>query len=193
MSHVINEVAGVLGLILKHATTKHAQTIGLHERSHASTKQALKIETGDRRSFWHKYVSVVVLNYNTSYHASIGCEPSRVFHGCFPFKNIVWKWVFVQRKFPLQTQKSPKMCLNRRKWFSRMSAKMPSKPISNTKRIMIERPMRQNSNKLNTFTSYSQKQITKDAKFSEDFLGNKEDFRWIGPYFIEKVLPNDIY
>ena len=30
-SHVIKEVAGVLGVTLKHATTKHAQTIGLLE------------------------------------------------------------------------------------------------------------------------------------------------------------------
>ena len=81
MSHVIKQVAGVLGITLKHATTKHAQTIGLHERSHASTKQSLKIETGEWRSFWHKYVSIAVLNYNTSYRESIGCEPSRVFHG----------------------------------------------------------------------------------------------------------------
>ena len=50
MSHVIEEVAGVLGITLKHATTKHAQTIGLLERSHASLKQSLKIETGERRS-----------------------------------------------------------------------------------------------------------------------------------------------
>ena len=48
MSHVIEEVAGVLGITLKHATTKHAQTIGLPEQSHASIKQALKIETGER-------------------------------------------------------------------------------------------------------------------------------------------------
>ena len=50
MSQVIKEVAGVLGITLKHATTKHAQTIGLLERSHASMKQPLKIETGGRRS-----------------------------------------------------------------------------------------------------------------------------------------------
>ena len=84
-STVIKEVAGVLGITLKHATTKHAQTIGLLERSHASIKQALKIETAERRSLWHKYVSIAVLNYNTSYHASIGCEPSRVFHGRIPY------------------------------------------------------------------------------------------------------------
>ena len=33
---------------------------------------------------WHKYVTIAVLNYNTSYHTSIGCEPIRVFHGRIP-------------------------------------------------------------------------------------------------------------
>ena len=74
-------MAGFFGIFSKHATTKHAQTIGLLERSHASIKQALKIETGERRSLWHKYINIAVPNYNTSYHTSIGCDPSRVFHG----------------------------------------------------------------------------------------------------------------
>ena len=73
MSHVIKEVAGFLGISLKHATTKHAQIIWLLEQSHASIKQTLKTETGQRRSLWHKYVSIAVLNYNTSYHTSFGC------------------------------------------------------------------------------------------------------------------------
>ena len=84
MSQVIKELTGVLGITLKHATTKHAQTIGLLEQYHASIKQALKVETGERRSLWHKFINLAVLNYNTSYHTSIGCEPSRVFHGRFP-------------------------------------------------------------------------------------------------------------
>ena len=37
MSHVSKEVAGVHGITLKHASTKRAQTIGLLERSHASS------------------------------------------------------------------------------------------------------------------------------------------------------------
>ena len=85
-SHVIKVVDGVLGITLKHAKTKHAQTIGLLEQSHASIKQRLKIETGEQRSLWHKYVSIAALNYNTSHHASIGCEPSRVFHGRIHYK-----------------------------------------------------------------------------------------------------------
>ena len=86
MSHVIKEVAGFLGNTLKHATTKYAQRMGLIERSHSSIKQALKIEAGERRPLWHKYVSVAVLNYNTSYHTCFGCVPSRNFHGRFPYQ-----------------------------------------------------------------------------------------------------------
>ena len=99
-SHVIKEVAGVLGITLKHATTKRAQSIGLLERSHASIKQALKIETGERRSLWHKYVSIAVLNHNTSYHASIGCEPSRVFHGRIPYNILDLKMGIRLQKIP---------------------------------------------------------------------------------------------
>ena len=99
-SIVIKEVAGVLGITPKHATTKHAQTIGLLERSHASIKQALKIETGERRSLWHKYVSIAVLNYNTCYHASIGCEPSRVFHGRIPYNILDLKMGIRPQEIP---------------------------------------------------------------------------------------------
>ena len=99
-SHIIKEVAGVLGITLKHATTKHGQTIGLLERSHMSIKQSLKIETGERRSLWHKYISIAVLNYNTSYHSSIGCEPSRVFHGRIPYNILDSKMGIRPQKIP---------------------------------------------------------------------------------------------
>ena len=100
MSHVIKEVAGVHGITLKHASTKHAQTIGLPERSHVSIKQTLKIETGERRSIWHKYVSIAVKNYNTCYHASIGCEPSTVFHGGIPYNILDLKMGIRPQRIP---------------------------------------------------------------------------------------------
>ena len=103
MSHVIKEVAGVLGNTLKHDTTKHARTFGLLERSHASIKQALKIETGERRSFWHKYINIAVLNYNTSYHTSIGCRPSRVFHGRIPYNVLDLKLGIRPQQQPIPT------------------------------------------------------------------------------------------
>ena len=103
MSHVLKEVAGVLGIPLKHATTKHAQTIGLPDRSQASIKQALKIETGEQRSLWHKYVNIAVLNSITSYHTSIGCGPSRVFHGRISYKTLDLKLGIHPQQQPIPT------------------------------------------------------------------------------------------
>ena len=103
MSHVIKEVVGVLGITLKHATTKQAQKIGLLERFNTPIKQTLKIETGGRRSLWHKYINIAVLNYNTSYHASIGCEPSRVFHGRFPYNVLDLKLGIRPHQQPIPT------------------------------------------------------------------------------------------
>ena len=84
-SEVDNQIAQTLDIRINHASTKHAQTIGILERTHASLKTSLKISTGERRSMWHKYVQIAVMNYNTSYHESLGCEPTTVFHGGIPY------------------------------------------------------------------------------------------------------------
>ena len=81
ISQVIHEVAKILGIKLKHATTKHAETIGVLERAPATIKTSLKMASGEYRKQWHKYFLNATLNYNTTYHSSIDCEPSRVFHG----------------------------------------------------------------------------------------------------------------
>ena len=47
VSQVIHEVAETLGINLIHATTKHAQTIGIPERAHALIKTSLKIVSGE--------------------------------------------------------------------------------------------------------------------------------------------------
>ena len=84
-SEIVAEITQILEIQISHASTKHAQTIGILERTHASIKTALKISTGERRSMWHKYVQIAVMNYNTTYHETLGCEPSTVFHGRIPY------------------------------------------------------------------------------------------------------------
>ena len=103
VSHVVEEVAAVLGITLKHTTTNHAQTMGLLERSHVSIKHTLKIGTGEQRSLWHKYGSIAVLNYNTSYYTSIGRELSRVLHGLIPYNIFDLKMVVRPQKAPIAT------------------------------------------------------------------------------------------
>ena len=83
-STIMAEITQILGITLKCATTKHPQTIGKLERTHASLKTNLKMASGEYRRQWHKYLPLAVLNYKTTYHSSIGCEPSKVFHGRIP-------------------------------------------------------------------------------------------------------------
>ena len=73
-SEVIHVVAEILGIHLKHATTKHAQTIGVLERAHAAIKTSLKMALGEYRKQWHIYLPIAITNYNTTYQSSIDCE-----------------------------------------------------------------------------------------------------------------------
>ena len=166
MSHVIKEVAGVLGITLKQATTKHAQTIGLPERSHASIKQTLKIETGARRSLWHKYVSIAVLNYNTSYNASIGCEPTRMFHGRIPYNILDLKMGIRPQKIPSPDSEMAQDVLEQTEMIFQDVRKKAMQAYIKYKAYYDKKPKPQNLNQPIMFTSYSQKQITKEAKFT---------------------------
>ena len=187
MSHVIKEVAGVLGITLKHATTKHAQTIGLLERSHMSIKQALNIETGDRRSFWHKYVSIAVLHYNTSYHKSIGCEPSRVFHGRIPYNILDLKLGIRPQQQPIPTSQIAQDVLDQTEMIHQDVRKNTMQAYIKHKAYYDKKA---NASKL------------KEADYvyilqpKADHHGSKipfKEFRWMGPYIVEKVLPNNNY
>ena len=187
MSHLIKEVAGVLGITLKHATTKHAQTIGLLERSHASIKQALKIDTGERRSLWHKNINIVVLNYNSSYHTTIGCEPRRVFHGRIRYNVLGFKLGFRPQQQPIPTSQIAQEVLEQTE--------------------MIHQDVRKNTMQAYIkYKDYYDKKANASKLKEADYVDNLQpkadhhgskipftEFRWIGPYIIEKVLPNNKY
>ena len=83
-SIIIEAIARILGITLKCATTKHKQTTGTLERTHALLKTNLKMASGEYRRQWHNFLPLAVLNYNTTYQTSIGCEPTRVFLGQVP-------------------------------------------------------------------------------------------------------------
>ena len=187
MSQIIKEVTGVLGITLKHATAKHAQTIGLLERSNASIKQALKIETGERRSLWHKYINIAVLNYNISYHTSIGCEPSRVFHGRIPYNVLDLKLGFRPQQQPIPTSQIAQEVLEKTEMIHQVVRK-------NIMQAYIK------------YKAYYDKKANASKLKEADYVyilqpkayhqGSKipfTEFRWIGPYIIEKVIPNNSY
>ena len=165
-------LAGVLGINLKHATTNHAQTIGILERSHASIKQALKIETGERRSLWHKYVNIAVLNYNTSYHTSIGCEPSRVFHGRNPYNVLDLKLGIRPQQQPIPTSQFAQDVLEQTEMIHQDVRKNTMQAYIKNKAYYEKEPRLQNLKMQIMYTSYSRKRITKAAKsLIQNFVG----------------------
>ena len=186
-STIIAEVTQILGITLKCATTKHPQTIGKLERTHASLKTNLKIACGEYRRKWHKYLPLEVLNHFTSYHASIGCEPTRVFHGRIPFNILDHK-----------LGNNPNEQINHTTKFA--------EEIQNQTKILIDKTKQ---NIMQSYIKYKEyyDRKAKAAPLKEndycfvlqpkaDHQGSKipfRDYRWVGPFVIQKVLPNENY
>ena len=187
VSQVIHEVAEILGIKLRHATTKHAQTIGVPERALATIKTSSKMASGEYRKQWHKYLPIAILNYSTTYHSSIDCEPSRVFHGRVPHKILDHK---------LGLRFNPNIT-----------------PTTDFAEELLRRTkILYDKTKINVMQSYIKYKRYYDKKAKASHLKEKDycfilqpkadhqgskipfrDFRWIGPYLVEKVSPNNNY
>ena len=187
VSQVIHEVAEILGINLKHATTKHAQTIGVLERAHATNKTSLKMASGEYRKQWHKYLPIAILNYNTTNHSSVNCEPSRAFHGRVPHNILDHK---LGLRFNLNIAPTTDF----------------AEELLRRTKILYDKTKK---NVMQSYIKYK-KYYDKKAKASPlkekdycfilqpkaDHQGSKipfRDFRWIGSYIVEKVLPNNNY
>ena len=78
----------MLEIKINHATLKHAQTIGLLERSHGPLKRYLRKYENQVKHDWHKFVDLAVFQHNTSFHTVLGCPPPLIFHGRKPINPI---------------------------------------------------------------------------------------------------------
>ena len=185
-STVIKEMAGVLGITLKHAITKHAQTIGLLEQSRASIKQALKIETGERRSLWQKYVIIAVLNYNTSYQACIGSEPSGVFHGRIPYNILGLKMGIRPQQIPSPESQIAKDVLEQTETNFQDVRKKALQAYIKYKAYYDRKANASKLKKNRSSLKIQRKQIIKGAK-----ILHRLSLDWTIHY--EKVLPNRNY
>ena len=187
VSQVIQEVAEILGINLKHATTKHAQTIGVLERAHAAIKTSSKMASGEYRKQWHKNLPIVILNYNTTYHSSIDCEPSRVFHGRVPHNIIDHKLGLRFNPNAPPTTDFAEEVLRR--------TKIPSdKTRENVMQSFIK--YKRYNDKKTKASPLKEKDHCYILQPEADQQGAKipfRDFHWIGPHLVEKVLPNNTY
>ena len=172
---------------MKRATTKHAQTIGVLERAHATIKTSLKMASGEYRKQWHKNLPIAVLNYNTTYHSSIDCEPSRVFHGRVPH-NIL------DHKLGLRFNPNIAPTTDFAEELLRRTKILYDKTKKNVMQSYIK--YKKYYDKKAKALPLKEKDYCFILRPKADHQGSKipfRDFRWIGPYVVEKVLPNNNY
>ena len=187
ISQVIHEVAEILGINLKHATTKHAQTIGVLERAHTTVKTSLKMASGEYRKQWHKYLPIAILNYNTTYHSSIDCEPSRVFHGRVPHNILDHKLGLRFNPNIAPTTDFAEELLRRTKILYDKTKKNVMQSYIKNKRYY---------DKKSKASPLKEKDYCLILQPKAGHQGSKipfRDFRWIGPYIVEKVLRSNNY
>ena len=186
-SKILEEITAILGITLKCATTKHPQTIGKLERTHASLKTNLKMASGEYRRQWHKYLPLAVLNYNTTYHASIGCEPSKVFHGRIPYNVLDHKLGNNPNKNFLPTTE-----------FAEELQQRTQILIDQTKRNIMQSYLKYKEyyDRKAKAAPLQEKDYCFVLQPKADSQGSKipfRDFRWIGPFVVQKTLPNNNY
>ena len=87
-SELLHELTKLLEIQLEHASLKHAQTVGVVERSHSALKRIPKLITNEQWNDWFKYVQLTTFIHNTSYHSAIGCSPTVLLHGRKPIKPL---------------------------------------------------------------------------------------------------------
>ena len=187
VSQVIHEVAEILGKNLKHATTKHAQNLGLLERAHATIKTSSKMASGEYRKQWHKHLPIAIVNYNTTYHSSIGCEPSRVFHGRVPHNILDHKLGLRFNPNNAPTTDFAEDLLRRTKILYDKTKKIVMQSYIKYKRYY---------NRKAKASPLKEKDYCFILQAKADHQGSKIpfcDFRSIGPYPVEKLLPNNNY
>ena len=176
-----------MGITLKCATTKHPQTIGKSERTHASLKTNLKMACGKYCRQKHKYLPLAVLNHNTSYHASIGCDPTRVFHGRISYNNLDHKLGNNPNEQITPTTELAEEIQN-------LTKHLFDKTKQNIKQSYIkykeyyDRKTKAAPRKENDYCSVLQPKA--------DHQGSKilfRDYRCVGLFIVQKVLPNENY
>ena len=136
---------------------------------------------------WHKYINNAVLKYNTTCHTSIGCEPSRVFHGRIPYNVLDLKLGIRPQQHHIPTSQIAQQALEQ--------TEMIHQDVS---KIILQAYIE--------YKAYYDKKANaskpKEADYvyilqpKADHQGSKipfTEFRWIGPYIVEKLLPNNNY
>ena len=187
VSQVVHEVAGIIGINLKHVTEKHAETNGVLDRTHATIKTSLKKASCEYRKQWLEYLDIAILKYNTTYHSGINCEPSRVFHGRVPHNNL-------DHKLGLRFNSDIAPTMDFAEELFRRTKILHDRTKKNVEQFYIQ--YKTSHDKEAKASPLKEKEYCFILQPEADNPGSKlpcRDSIWIRAYLMEKVLPNKNY
>ena len=184
-SEVITELMNKAGIKVSHATIKHAQTIGMIERSHQRLKQVLKINVSVDRPQWDRYVNLAVMAHNTTYHQTLKCSPTEVFHGRVPYNALDLKF-----SNPLNP---PRNAVDAKTLVDNLNAKFKETHTNIIRafhkyKSYYDRKAQASPLKVNDFVFLLNPKIGQQSE-KIPFIS----FKWEGPYKVIKVLSQSNY
>ena len=186
-SAMMKELTDLLEIQLKHATVKHPQTVGTVERSHAALKKTLKIFQNMKATNWHTFVNYACYSHNTSYHSSIKCAPSLLFHGRDPNTPLDLRYGPSRNRKPVtQSQYVTEVKNN----MAELNAQVKHNAVEAYLRYRSYYDRKANAEplKLHAYCLLMNPKIT-----SQNMFSGKNANKWISLFRVEKVLTNMNY
>ena len=185
-AELFQQLTKAIGIEISHATVKHAQTIGMVERSHAKLKKILKIHVNVDRPQWDRYVDIAIMAHNTTYHTSLKCSPTEIFHGRTPYNALDLKYSNPERRVDTKFG-DVNQILNRMNEIYRNNTDNIVAAYHKYK-AYYDRKAKAQPLKVNDLV------FLLDPKY--DSQGCKEEFKtfhWKGPFKVMKVLSDSNY
>ena len=185
-AELFSGIAKTADIHISHATIKHAKTIGMVERTHAKLKKILKSSVNADRPQWDRYVDIAIMAHNTTYHDSLKCSPTEIFHGRIPYNPLDLQ--FRNANKPAETKcKDVNEILDKMNFIFRDNLDNIISAYHKYKKY-YDRKARAQPLKVNEFV------FLLDPKY--DSQRSKEEFKtfhWKGPHKMMKVLSDSNY
>ena len=186
VAELMHELSKLLEVRIRHATLKHAQSVGVVERSHGALKRILKLNTNEQWSNWQLYVPLATYIHNTSYYSSIGCSPTSIFHGREPIKPLDVRFNKSIKTLDLKSDFVTEIQDAMQKLFSETKINLIHR-YHQYRRYFDEKAAAQ---PLNLFSFCL---ILNPKLMNQNDFGNKSMNVWIPLYRVEKVLTHSNY
>ena len=135
------------------------------ERSHAKLKKIRKTHVNVARPQWDRYVVIAIMAHNTTYHPSLTCSPTEIFHRRTPYNDLDLKYSYPEKRVDTNFGDVNKI-LDRMNEIYRDNTDNIIAAYHNTKLTMTEKPRHKHPNRTTLFSCLTSNTTPRVAKKS---------------------------